>query len=300
MFENTYDRRAIRTRRHIVAYTNRQFSLQNRCFAFSVLFLDQFVRFIRWDRAGAVVTERFDWRQDPKTLATFLWHFSQLSDSQRGYDTSMSKPTLEEIERTKEKLDERAKALARAKGEDEDFARERYSTNDSFRKLCVVDDDPDVEDDQRTQYFVASAPQWQSKELVGRGTRGYEALDLQTGELVYVKDIWRYETAGLEKEGDTYRLLRKNKVSRIPRLVCAGDVKNQTSSTREFEDEEWCCGRPRPMRHRHYRLVLKDLGRSLSEFNSTKQLCQAVLHAVIGMQTSYSCQLSELHADLSF
>ena len=274
---------AMKNRGQIISYTACQFASQHRCFTFSILFLDDYVRFIRWDRAGAIVTKRFNWRDDPKPLARFLWLFNHLSDAERGYDTSISKPTPQEIKLTKKKLDERKKTLAKAKGDNPRLAQTRYSTDDSFRKFCVVDDDPDLKKGKsRERFFVASVPQWQSGSPVGRGTRGYEALDLETGELVYLKDTWRYEADRMKKEGDTYRKLAANGVSHIPRLACAGDVGGQRTRTHDFTDEDWCCGEPAVRQHRHYRLVLKDVGRPLSKFNSTRELCQVLLEAIMG------------------
>ncbi|ETW82699.1 hypothetical protein HETIRDRAFT_382749 [Heterobasidion irregulare TC 32-1] len=289
---------SMKSRGQIISYTACQFASQHRCFTFSILFLDDHVRFIRWDRAGAIVTKRFNWRDDPKPLARFLWLFNHLSDAERGYDTSISKPAPREITLTKKKLDERANALARAKGEPSRLPETRYSTDDSFRKFCVVDDDPGIkEGEARVRFFVASVPQWQSGSPVGRGTKGYEALDLETGELVYLKDTWRYEADRMKKEGDTYRKLAANGVSHIPRVACAGDVEGQRTRTHDFTDEDWCCGEPEVRQHRHYRLVLKDLGRPLSEFNSTRELCQVLLEAIIAHMEAFKVDV--LHQDIS-
>ena len=53
-----------------------QITHQFRCFAFSIFIIGKFVRFIRWDRAGAVVSNRFDY---PLPLAKFLFNCSHSS-----------------------------------------------------------------------------------------------------------------------------------------------------------------------------------------------------------------------------
>ena len=46
-------------------------------------------RLIRWDRAGAIVSDSFNIRKDPKILCEFFWCFSALSDAGRGYDLTV-------------------------------------------------------------------------------------------------------------------------------------------------------------------------------------------------------------------
>ena len=110
---------------------------------------------------------------------------------------------------------------------------------------------------------------------------GYEAFDVKNDKLVYIKDSWCYIADGIEKEGDTYRLLMVKGVSQIPDLVCDGDVKSQETLTHRFIGERWCHQSARPSYHKHYRLVLQELGRPLSQYNSTEQLCKVLYKAII-------------------
>ncbi|ETW82651.1 hypothetical protein HETIRDRAFT_120858 [Heterobasidion irregulare TC 32-1] len=281
------------SREQISSYTASQFSVQSRAFTFSLLFVGKFVRFIRWDRAGAVVTSRIDWREKPWCLASFLWRFGHSSDNDRGYDTSVSIPTQDEILRTKAALRQRAIDVAVAQGGSEkDILTSIYSSDDTFRKFRVVDDGPD----RQEHFFVASVPQWYTSSPTGRGTKGYEALDVATGKMVYLKDTWRYVALGFEKEGDTYRLLEEKKVQRIPHRVCSGDIEGQETRTHEFIKQKWCC-RVAIQRHHHYRLVLGDLGRPLSQYTSTKELSQVMLDTIEAHQQAFNAGV--LHQDIS-
>ena len=266
------------SRGQISSYTASQFNVQSRVSSFSLLFVGKFVRFIRWDRAGAVVTSRIDWRKNPWCLASFLWRFAHSSDADRGYDTSVSVPTQDEILRTKTALRQRAIDVAVAQGGSEkDILTPIHSSDDTFRKFRVVDDGTDRQD----YFFVASVPQWYTSSPTGRGTKGYEALDVATGNVVYLKDTWRYVALGFEKEGDTYRLLEEKKVQGIPHRICSGDIEGQETRTHEFIKQKWCC-RVAIQRHHHYRLVLGDLGRPLSQYTSTKELSQVMLDTIEG------------------
>ena len=270
---------ATRHRGQICSYAGCQFSAQNLVFMFSMLLLGDYVRFIRWDRAGAIVTEQVDWRENPEMLATFLWRFDRLPSDQRGHDLSVSKPTAKQIRVAKQHLDKRAIFLAKLLGQDEKKARgQYYSSDETFRKFRMMDEDGPR--GNRGRFFVASSPQWQSGSPTGRATDGYIAYDTKQKKLVYLKNSWRYLEDGLKKEGDTYKHLEKFNVTGIPKLVCAEDVKDYGTRTHEFSGARWCCkvSEP-PSRHRLHRLVLGDIGRPLSKFTSTKQLCSAVRDA---------------------
>ncbi|KAF9470894.1 heme peroxidase [Pholiota conissans] len=53
-------------------------------------------RFLRWDRAGVVVSQTSNYKKDPGFLCEFLWHFSHMSHEQRGGDMSVVVATKDE------------------------------------------------------------------------------------------------------------------------------------------------------------------------------------------------------------
>ncbi|RPD68720.1 hypothetical protein L226DRAFT_317031 [Lentinus tigrinus ALCF2SS1-7] len=60
--------------------------------------------------------------------------------------------------------------------------------------------------------------------LVGRGTRGYVALDWETQRFVFLKDSWRPYYPGVEQEGEILSKLNEKKVRNVPTLIGYGDV----------------------------------------------------------------------------
>ncbi len=70
--------------------------------------------------------------------------------------------------------------------------------------------------------------------MSGRGTRGYVALDCETGEFVWLKDAWRAHYLLVDNEGDVLRRLNKAEVMHIPTLVCHGDIQDQVTLTPEW------------------------------------------------------------------
>ncbi|KAG2131428.1 uncharacterized protein EDB93DRAFT_1108121 [Suillus bovinus] len=81
------------TRGQMIAYALTQIGCQFRQFAFSVAIIGKHARILRWDRGGAVVTERFDYTEQPGLLADFFWRFSLASAERMGLDQSLKLPT---------------------------------------------------------------------------------------------------------------------------------------------------------------------------------------------------------------
>ncbi|TBU29031.1 hypothetical protein BD311DRAFT_837183 [Dichomitus squalens] len=65
-------------------------------FTFSVS--GKWIRFIRWDRAGAVVSERFNILKHSELFCQFFWRFAHITDAERGYDLTVEPATPEQEE----------------------------------------------------------------------------------------------------------------------------------------------------------------------------------------------------------
>ncbi|KIP01205.1 hypothetical protein PHLGIDRAFT_123563 [Phlebiopsis gigantea 11061_1 CR5-6] len=73
-------------RASLVSHAAAQFARRHRVFLFQLVIVNRWARFIRWDRSGAISTERFDYVSHPQVLSEFFWRFSHLTDEQRGID----------------------------------------------------------------------------------------------------------------------------------------------------------------------------------------------------------------------
>ncbi|ETW82591.1 hypothetical protein HETIRDRAFT_226861, partial [Heterobasidion irregulare TC 32-1] len=302
-YEELFEHRTEETTRiisHLIVDIYRQCLSQRRRFMFSVLFLEDYARLIRWDWAGVVFSARFNWKAGDPFLAEFLWQYNQMSADDRGHDETLSKPTANEISLTKEKLDEHARGLARAKGEDPRAPLpRRYSTDDTFVKFLVDEENDDGREVVAVEhFFVASLPQTLDPPETGNGMATYEALDLQTGKLVYLKDTWRPRDPLFQDERRTYRALVGNYVPRLPPLVCAGVVGGQITCTDQAAGQPWCCSGAFPGSYEHYRIVYGALGRPLSEANSTKELCQVIYEAAESHYLA-TYRTALIHCDIS-
>ncbi|KAF9470847.1 hypothetical protein BDN70DRAFT_888702 [Pholiota conissans] len=71
---------------------------QHRNFLFSIFVTPTHARFLRWDRAGVIISESFNYREEPEILCDFFWRFGHMSHEQRGGDTSVEWATKGEEE----------------------------------------------------------------------------------------------------------------------------------------------------------------------------------------------------------
>ncbi|KAH9947742.1 hypothetical protein B0H21DRAFT_851969 [Amylocystis lapponica] len=301
-----------KNRGQIISYASEVLMRQHRCFHFTVVIFDLYTRIIRWDRSGAIVTRRFNYKDDPRVLCSFLWRFCHLSDDKQGYD-----PTAVFVERgtpdfaamvraSKKKLKTRRRVTKSARWKErtrsmtseeqkaelervmldikrEDYARQCFAESlrggwpcwkVSVDDSCDDSEDSSVEDtssppaERSTRWFLVCKPYFMAQGPIGRGTRGYIALDCVTRTFMFLKDAWRVDADGFEKEGAVLKALNNAEVRNIPTVICHGDVQNQHTITHEY----WSDPDPdaqNPMKgHAHYRLVEEEVGCSLSRFDT--------------------------------
>ncbi|KAI0641260.1 hypothetical protein C8Q79DRAFT_332139 [Trametes meyenii] len=72
----------------ILSYIELMFRRQQRMCIFLVLILGKMCRIIRFDRSGAVVTQAFNYKTNGGVLIEFLWRYARWDRSTRGHDPS--------------------------------------------------------------------------------------------------------------------------------------------------------------------------------------------------------------------
>ncbi|OBZ73859.1 hypothetical protein A0H81_06310 [Grifola frondosa] len=256
---------AAQVRGQLISYAEMAMNRQHRTHLYSAFVMHKFARLIRWDRAGAVVSEKFDYRENPEILGEFFWRFSHMTDEAQGYD-----PTAQLLS-PRMKLFRLMDTMAeKALPEPFDYIRQQFKDSlkeDSLKEDADKVDWPRyklaVEDKEKgTRYFLVGRCHGQSPDLVGRGTRTYVAIDVETETFVHLKDQWRYtfdvpaegEAQGrvaprdegvqegdgyplrpgeLHLEGDILSHLNKTGVRNVPTMLCHGDVDGQVTVTRD-------------------------------------------------------------------
>ncbi|KAI6108523.1 hypothetical protein EV401DRAFT_1891818 [Pisolithus croceorrhizus] len=88
-FERDHSGRGCQTRSDITSAAVAELEVHSRAFMFSVLILKDEARFIRWDRAGGVVTNRFNYIDNSHLFLEFFWRFAQLLSMEGGRDPSI-------------------------------------------------------------------------------------------------------------------------------------------------------------------------------------------------------------------
>ncbi|KAI5116114.1 hypothetical protein M0805_001984 [Coniferiporia weirii] len=202
----------------MVSYAVAHLGSSFRTHTFSVLVLGDIARIIRWDRAGAIVTEPIEYTKDSTSFAEFFRRFDQLTPEQRGHDTTVSTPTSEEL----------AKARLGFKLQNKDA-----ENNEDLQSCCNTILDQTLhkfavqkDDGSEPSYFVGPMPERKTLSLVGRASRGSPVCDLKTGRICYLKDTWRIDASHLLREGKIYENLHIHNVPHIASLVSEDDVRN--------------------------------------------------------------------------
>ncbi|KAH9970557.1 hypothetical protein BGW80DRAFT_1446904 [Lactifluus volemus] len=106
------------------------------------------------------------------------------------------------------------------------------------------------------------------KKTTGLRVPGFLAYDVESGNLVYLKDYWRINHPDVQKEGDIYGELHEAHVPNIAKMSRACDVPRISG-----------------------RGPLKSNGRSwdaLNHFKSTRQLCEVIRDAIVAHTAAYN------------
>ncbi|KAI0645224.1 hypothetical protein C8Q79DRAFT_927449 [Trametes meyenii] len=274
---------------------------QQRAFCFALLFFGHAVRILRIDRSGIIATKLIDCHTGKTSLLyEFLRRYSRASLEQRGVD-----PTVDIIPHDSALAQEmRRRAEARA-GESEGAAYARSLFAQSLNERWPwwryrVDDATRGE-----RSFLAAQPHTMiTSTLIGRGTRGYIALDAADLDAppVFFKDTWRYAEANSKVEGTTLATLNQAGVRFIPTLVCHGDVAEQYTQTLQYWKASlgyWHAysNEKKPQEYVHYRMVVKEVCKRFKEFSNSRMLaygfwCCITAHAD-------ACKLDIIHGDIS-
>ncbi|KAM5542896.1 hypothetical protein V8D89_003280 [Ganoderma adspersum] len=314
----------------LLSYTALVFKFQKRLFHYSVIFFGHYARIVRFDRSGIVVTEKIDYTTDDGGvhLTQFFVRYGKFQSTDRGHDPSTTRVD-DELARDMRKY---GQAAAEQCPNDHvpPLFKKTLDEQWPWWKLKVYD-----EVTESSHYFAVGKPHFFSGGIVGRGTCGYIAvpldennkptplrirkdgkttllnkdddsapLDTDGGKsrdvyFVYLKDTWRVDHPGMELEGAVLLALNQTEVQYVPTLLFHGDLAQDTLSYNNWsiyhpdEDPQGC-----PLEaHQHYRLVIAEVGKPLSEFANGVELIVAILCCVIAHKEA--CRAGYIHRDIS-
>lgn len=269
---------AAKTLGQLTLYAAHQLGRQQRIFIISLLICGDHARFIRFDRAGAIVSKHFNYRKDPKMLAEFFWRYDHMTQVERGFDPSAVVATPAE----QALLETTADAHVKDKTKRQLPGMELIKDSKYPCYKMTVEDTSNPKNPESRNYIVKSPLYTEEVDWpVGRSTRGYVALDTATKELVFVKDYWRPSGyADRVSEAEVYVALKNADVPHLPNIHLAGDVPDadatryQETLTQMFLDRTELC-KSAPLRVlRHHRIV-QDLAYPISSAKDSKEMTSA-------------------------
>jgi Fungal protein kinase len=200
-------------RGQLASYAAAHMGSQFRVHAFSVLMCGTFARLIRWDRDGATVTRRFNYDSQPQILTDFFWRYTHLDRRQRGYDTSVSQASSDDVQRIQHV---------------EKRLRDNNPAHREFCKVMVPErSDPKIE----KPFILSYPPIYTTRSPFGRATRAMLAFDMEGGTIVFLKDYWRPDVDGMQKEGEIYVLLESKGVPNIAPFGKGNDLRDYLTVT---------------------------------------------------------------------
>ncbi|PIL30438.1 hypothetical protein GSI_07625 [Ganoderma sinense ZZ0214-1] len=149
----------------------------------------------------------------------------------------------------------------------------------------------------REREFLVGRPHFAAGSLIGRCTRGYIALDIETQTFCFLKDSWRPLVPGRSRpEHLVYERLRSHQIRRIASLICGGDVggpRAQVTRIQEFMPPE-----KKHVPRVHYRIVIEEVGIPITEFRNFAELAGVFGHALIAHMAACR-EAGVLHRDVS-
>jgi hypothetical protein len=257
--------RARQTLGQMTSYATAHLAAQFRTHVFSILLFRETARLLRWDRAGVVVSELI--QLDTSFLAQFFWRFSNANAMERGHDPTVT-PFKFTTDLTKEFL----------------FDQLQFAADRGDVELEEVDFFEMWLPRENNRYVIGKATYLGVASLASRATRSFKAWCLTTNRPVFLKDTWRILSGSLRPEHEIYEKLTAAGVHYIATVLDHSDFEDHRTQTGNYAQEPWVC--KTGLKHfrtlQHYRLVLQEIGRSLTSFKNLQEMLVAMGCALQG------------------
>lgn len=257
--ERDYDR-ARDTLGQITLYATAHQATQFRTHIFSALVFRTYMRLLRWDRSGAIVTRKLYFCK-PDDILVFFARLNSATPAERGVDPTVTVADLSHADRK-----EVMAALACKK----DALLYEISVTETSRYIVSAHE----------KHYGSLSP-------TGRATRGFKAYCLVRKTCFFLKDCWRVLWDSLQAEHETYAILHEANVQNIPMCIEGADISDHKTITRRIAEK---CGLELKLRNfQHYRLVLEYIGRTIEDFSDVREMVRAIRDASEGACQCFAC-----------
>ncbi|RPD62300.1 hypothetical protein L226DRAFT_336490 [Lentinus tigrinus ALCF2SS1-7] len=236
-----------------VAYAVEIMARQHRHCCYSISLSGTSARLIRWDRAGAIVTEAFDLVTSPTFLCEFLWCFAHVGDGIRGYDLTV-RPADTHYEEVFKKV---VKKYIETQTPDASSKDIEVALLDHYQPgaVSLLEVPNAVLGADGKRHLLFSRPVTHPMSGTGRATRGYWTVDAKQQEgaaarpiVMFLKDTWRAdyrsgpresaEVQTLKSLAEASKLGGENAIPNLARLVWSDDVTLRNSTLARYPDGE--------------------------------------------------------------
>ncbi|KAI0693651.1 hypothetical protein BC835DRAFT_1352886 [Cytidiella melzeri] len=293
--------RSIDHRGQQIDFAAQVLTLQHRSHVFSISIIGHHARLIRWDSAGALVSERFNYVDGSSNwLGEFLFRYEHATPEQRGYDVNVQKATHREIQLLKTGVNEYLEKFPMYK--DSELAATVNNSYPSYKVRVHGEAAVDSSDPGVVNEYIICKPFTGGSSLCGRATQGYLAWGVFENDLVFLKDTWRADLEGVMSEAAVYAVLQKKFVPFLPSVLVSGDVclstgHVQCTLTQDYA-EGYAWSRPTAWLRRHVRhRVVQHLALPLRMVRNSKELVRAIRNVLEVIKRAHEANI--LHRDIS-
>ncbi|KAL4244010.1 hypothetical protein ABKN59_010680 [Abortiporus biennis] len=300
---------------------------QHRTHYFSVVTVGTEIRFIRWDRAGVIITTPIRFNKDLTSFIKFFYRFARMTPEDQGEDASILEPSVEDLKA----LDEfRINEVPELVTNHQEFFADAFVKNKALFPIVKVHldrippvspSDDQSSDDQSPKdqspkdssailRLLIGAPRTNTYSSFGRCTKGFIAFDLDEKRLKFIKDCWRYDGRTYHPELEVYKRFQE-RIKSTPysktNLAVAeggGDVKDsrkgvQKTATDILLNSKRTKDQKKFLPQKHYRFLIRQVGTPLERYKkSSRSLCSHVAEAMNGHGLAWD-EAGVLHRDVS-
>ncbi|KAI0701129.1 hypothetical protein C8T65DRAFT_656797, partial [Cerioporus squamosus] len=276
-----------------VKHVGQLFARYHRTHVYALYVFRHQARILYFDRAYTLVSEPFNYgTRSDITLHTFFWRITSMSPEELGFD-----PTVELAK------DEHVQAMLNYAPD----APTDYIQQQIYHALSMDPDDlasgpistqwPPCQLTMCGKRYIIGRPTFASPALYGRCTRGYLAYDIDDNEVRFIKESWRLDLERMQPEHEVYERLKRQGVTEGV-LTCLGyeNVPNPDGSW-QLTRTHGIINSSRAARG-HYRLLIKEVCRPLTDFADFEELTMLVVDALNAHRSAWK-KAGVLHRDVS-